>query len=61
MRRFKSARHLQRFASVHDQVANLFSHCRYHTDAKQKRALRIQAFEAWKSLTGAPMAERLAA
>jgi putative transposase len=40
MRRFKSSRHLQRFASVHDQVANLFMHCRYHTDAKEKRALR---------------------
>ncbi len=33
MCRFKSARHLQRFASVHDQVANPFTHCRYHTDA----------------------------
>jgi transposase-like protein len=32
-RRFKSARHLRRFASVHDQVANLFMHCRYHTNA----------------------------
>jgi len=31
MRRFKSERHLQRFASVHDQVANLFMHCRYYT------------------------------
>ncbi|MFM0258439.1 IS6 family transposase [Paraburkholderia sediminicola] len=61
MRRFKSARHLQRFASVHDQVANLFMHCRYHTDARQKRALRTQAFEAWESVTGAPMPERLAA
>jgi putative transposase len=61
MRRFKSARHLQRFASVHDQVANLFMHCRYHTDARQKRALRTQAFEAWESVTGAPMLERLAA
>ncbi|MGF6999310.1 putative transposase [Paraburkholderia sp. GAS32] len=40
MRRFKSARHLQRFASMHDQVANLFMRCRFHTDAKQKRALR---------------------
>jgi len=40
MRRFKSARHLQRFASVHDQAANLFMHCRYHTDAQQTRALR---------------------
>jgi putative transposase len=46
MRRFKSARHLQRFASVHDQVANRFMHCRYHTDARQKWALRTQAFEA---------------
>jgi putative transposase len=36
MRRFKSARHLQRFASVHDQVANLFMRFRYHTDAKAK-------------------------
>jgi putative transposase len=61
MRRFKSARHLQRFASVHDQVANLFMHCRYHTDAEQKRALRTQAFEAWESLTDTPMLERLAA
>jgi transposase-like protein len=26
LRRFKSARHLQRFTSVHDQVANLFMH-----------------------------------
>ena len=33
MRRFKSARHLQRFTSVHDQVANLFMHCRYSANA----------------------------
>jgi putative transposase len=46
MRRFKSARHLQRFASVHDQAANLFMNCRYHTEAKQKRSLRTHAFEA---------------
>jgi putative transposase len=46
MRRFKSARHLQRFTSVHDQVANPFMQCRYHTDVKQKRALRTQALEA---------------
>jgi putative transposase len=59
MHLFKSARHLQCFASVHDQVANLFVHCRYRTDAKQKRALRTQAFEAWESVTCAPMLERL--
>jgi putative transposase len=60
MRRLKSARHLQRFASVHDQAVNLFMHCRYHTDAKQKRALRTQPFEAWERVTSAPMLERLA-
>jgi hypothetical protein len=44
MRRSKSAGHVQRFASVHDQVGNLFLHCRYHTDAKQKLALRVETF-----------------
>jgi len=34
MRRFKSARHLQRFTSIHNQVHNLFRHCRYHTNAQ---------------------------
>jgi putative transposase len=61
MRRFKSAHHLQRFASVHHQVANLFMHCRYHTDAGQRRTLRTEAFEAWESVTCAPKLERLAA
>ena len=40
MRRLKSARHLQRFTSVHDQVANLFMHCRYNTNAQEKRSAR---------------------
>ncbi|GLK61678.1 hypothetical protein GCM10017624_38420 [Azotobacter vinelandii] len=43
MRRFKSARQLQRFASVHAQVANLFMHCRYHTNAQWKREVRSRA------------------
>jgi putative transposase len=60
MRRFKSAGHLQRFASVHDQVARIFMLCRYHTDARKKRALRTQAFEARESVTCAPMLERIA-
>jgi hypothetical protein len=29
-----------------------------HTDAKQKRTPRTQAFETWESVTGAPMLER---
>jgi putative transposase len=61
MRRFKSARHLQWFASVHDQAANLFMHFRCNTDAKQKRALRTRAIETWESVTFAPMLEHLAA
>ena len=55
MRRFKSACHLQRFVSVHDQVANIFQHCRYNRDAKQKRELRAQAFVAWNEVTCANM------
>ncbi|MBI0328543.1 IS6 family transposase [Burkholderia plantarii] len=45
MRRFKSARQLQRFASVHAQVSNLFMGCRYHRNAQQKRVARVQATE----------------
>ena len=51
MRRYKSASQLQRFLSVHDQVANQFMHCRYNRDAKQKRELRTQAFAAWNEVT----------
>lgn len=40
MRKFKSACHLQRFISVHDQVTHIFQHCRYNRDAKVKRAAR---------------------
>ena len=61
IRRFKSARHLQRFASVHDQVQNLFMHCRYNPNAHQKREARTQAFEAWETAGCAPvMAPRAA-
>jgi putative transposase len=51
MRRFKSARQLQRFVSVHDQVANLFHRCRYNVNATEKRANRSQAMEAWEGVT----------
>lgn len=42
MRRFKSARQLQHFASVHDQVGNLFMHFRYNRDAAAKQTARAQ-------------------
>lgn len=51
MRRFKSARQLQRFVSVHDQVANLFHRCRYNVSTTEKRANRSQAMEAWEGVT----------
>jgi putative transposase len=51
MRRFKSARQLQRFVSVHDQVANLFHRCRYNVSAAEKRTNRSQAFAAWQGVT----------
>lgn len=40
MRRFKSARQLQRFVSVHDQVGNLFHRRRYNVNATGKRTNR---------------------
>lgn len=56
MRRFKSARHLQRFASVHGQVSNLFMGCRYNRNAKDKREARAQARAVWDWASCARMA-----
>jgi putative transposase len=62
MRRFKSACHLQRFTSVHDQVVSLFMHCRYNANTTQeKRQTRKQAFEVWETVTDRLMLDRLAA
>jgi putative transposase len=61
MRRFKSARHVHRLTSVHDQVANLFRHCRYNTNAQEKRHARTKALEACEAVTGNQMPDRLAA
>ena len=56
MRRFKSAGHLQRFASVFGTVANLFMGCRYNRNALTKREARVQAYEAWNWASCAQMA-----
>lgn len=56
MRRFKSAGHLQRFASVFGTVANLFMGCRYNRSAQMKREARAQAHEAWNWASCAKMA-----
>ncbi|MDR6504154.1 putative transposase [Burkholderia ambifaria] len=56
MRRFKSARQLQRFASGHGQVSNLFMGCRYNRNAQHKREARTQASAAWDWVSCASMA-----
>jgi putative transposase len=56
MKRFKSARHVQRFVSIHDPIANLFHPRRDHVTASQYRAARSQTFEAWAEISGARLA-----
>ena len=52
MKRFKSARHAQRFLAAHDQVNNLFHLRRHRLPAAQSRAARAQAFRTWAEITG---------
>jgi len=61
MKRFKSARHAQRFLSAHDQINNLFLLPRHRmtaTDyrAERTRAERTRAFEAWHDVSGITLA-----
>ena len=51
MRGFKSIAHLQRFASVHGVVQNLFRVGRHLLRAAHHRALRTQAFAEWNVVT----------
>ena len=51
MRRFKSAAHLQRFASVHGMVQNLFRVGRHLLRATHHRVLRTRAFVEWQAVT----------
>ena len=51
MRRFKSAAHLQRFASVHGVVQNLFRVGRHLLRSAHHRLLRRRAFEVWNAAT----------
>jgi putative transposase len=53
MKRSKSARHVQRFLSVHDQVHNLFPLRRDHRPAADHRVARAAAFEAWAEIAAA--------
>ena len=51
MRGFKSIAHLQRFASVHGVVQNLFRVGRHLLRAAHHRALRTRAFVEWNVVT----------
>ena len=56
MKRFKSARHVQRFVSIHDPIANLFHFPRNQLTAADYRVARAQAFEDWVEIAGARLA-----
>ena len=51
MRRFKSARHVQRFVSVHGLVLNLFRVGRHLLRAAHHRTLRTRSFLVWDEVT----------
>ena len=53
MKRFKSVRHLQRFVSIHDPIANLFHFPRDSMTATDDRALRTEAMSVRADLVAA--------
>jgi putative transposase len=53
LRRFKSAAQLQRFASVHGVVQNLFRVSRHLVRSAHDRVLRLRAFVHWDAVTRA--------
>jgi putative transposase len=50
MKGFKSARHLQRFVSIHDPVANLFHIPRHNIPSDHHRELRAAAMQMWNEI-----------
>src|SRR5512134_3465183 len=56
MKRFKSARQVQRFLAIHDPIANLFHFPRSRLSATKYRAARAQAFATWAEVVGAAVA-----
>ena len=53
MKRFKTARHVQRFLSIHDPIANLFHRRRDQQPASERRHARTEALTLWSNATGA--------
>src|SRR5215472_3965711 len=50
MKRFKSARHAQRFLSAHSRIHNHFQLRRHHLSANQYRAARENALRTWRDV-----------
>jgi putative transposase len=50
MKRFRSARHLQRFVSIHDGDDNLHTFPRHAMSSSDDRALRSKAMVAWREI-----------
>jgi putative transposase len=53
MKQFKSPRQVQRFLSIHDQVANLFHFPRNRLSAVDHCTARTEALMTWAEITGA--------
>ena len=56
MKRFKSPRQVQRFLSIHDQVANVFTRRSNQDTAVNFHSTRNEAFTTWAEVTGVTMA-----
>jgi putative transposase len=56
MKRFKSPRHVQRFLSIHDPIANVFTRRPDQDTAAKFQAARKQAFNTWAEVTSVSMA-----
>ncbi len=56
MKRFKSPRHLQRFVSIHDPIANMFHFPRHSLPAAEYRTLRAEAMNTWQEIASVRVA-----
>ena len=53
--RIRSPRQVQKFLSIHDQVANLFHFPRNKLSANEYRTARSMAFSTWAEIAAAPL------
>lgn len=53
MKHFQSQRHLQRFVSIHDPIANLFHIPRHDISFSHHRELRSEGMNLWVKIARA--------